>query len=548
MHIVIVSKEMLPIGTHFCIPEDIRIWGIGEGLREHGCTVSYLVPENNYGAKSRQKCTHRVYQYTPANLNSLIVSLKPDVIMAQNWQVAEQINLKHIPLIIDLAGGASDGADNRFDLPLTGQIRKMKALQKADQFICSSEEQKWFYLNWLMQGGFDISSDIIRVVPATYPSAYIPARRKNSKSTCPKPIFISYWDEARKPEFGIVAALIDVMSSKRKGYYTVLSSGATYEYDLENFLVLYNELSLNQDHFAVAELFSWKELRDEYMHADVAVYLAEKSLETQMHIPDRALQYLCAGLPVLCAKGTKLASIIEKYHAGWTVDFSDIEDVKATVASLVYSPQAIELARQGVRKLLAETVRSPRNLDSLLEYCRNARKTVRSGDGLIGHLLDFSKNVINIQNPLLNDIYIENILVMVSGSWTHLADCLELVDIMFPLSNVTLLCPDYMLLEDMEITADCELVIYEHDQFSADNVTTALMNNDTERFDLGIALFDDQYIEGNSELKAALLASGAKYKVGFTADHNFVLLEDSIEKCIVEVLDEISQTSQSINP
>ncbi len=541
MHIIIVTKDMLPAGTQFCLPDSLRLWGIGEGLKQQGYTVSYLMPESNYGVQAKCKCTGRIYRYHTNNLNSMILSLNPDVVVVQDWHVAELITCRSIPLVIDLAG-----MEDHVTCTVSDQIKKIHALQKGDMFICSSEQEKWFYINFLMQSGFDVSQNLVRVVPHYYPESFLKQIRRK-KELSKHPVFVTYWDSYVSHNFTAVSQIINTLSITEQGYYNILSGASTYEYDLENFLVLYNDLASNQEQFAISELITWKELREFLHHSDIGVFLEVNDVTTQMTVPDRAIQYLCAGLPIVCAKGTQLATLIEKYNAGWSVYMSDSDSICSCINMLIDSPEFIEKARAGVTRLLAEHISCYDNVLPLSDFCNSLKKADRTSGGMVEHLLNFSRNVVNIQNPLLNDIYIENILVMVSGSWNQLADCLDLIDIMFPLSNVTLLCPDVMLLDEMELTADCELIIYEKDFFCAEHVRNVLLHNDTERFDLAIALFDNQYAEDNVDLKDALLASGAKYKVGFTSDQNFVLLEDSIEKCIVEVLDQITEITGSMN-
>ncbi|MDX9703413.1 MAG: hypothetical protein RBU23_10265 [Candidatus Auribacterota bacterium] len=542
MHILIVTKDTLPAVSQFCLPDSMRLWGIGEGLKKNGYDITYLMPETNYGVQGKRKCTGRTYYYRNNTINSIIDSFKPDMLIAQDWKTSEMINCKRIPMAIDLAG-----IDDHVTCNISDQIKKIRVLQKGDLFLCASEQQKWFYINWLMQSGFDMAQDIVKVVPNYYQESFVKKVRK-TKCVSRNPVFLTYWDNYVSKNFSVVSRIINMLSVRERGYYNILSGVATYENDIENFLNLYNSLSSDQDCFSVNEIITWKELRESFYNADVAIFLEQSNMTSQMGIPDRAIQYMCAGLPIVCSKGTLLAQLIEQYGAGWVVDVSDADEIFSCINSLINYPESIQKARSGVSDLLADKVFSIANIQPVSDYCRNIKKATRKDAGIIGHLLDFSHNVVNIQNPLLNDMYIENILVMVSGSWSQLADCLDMIDIMFPLSNITLLCPDSKLIEDMEITADCELIIYENDVFSPEDVTGALLQNDTERFDLGIALFDNQFTEDNTGLKNALLASGAKYKVGFTCDQNFVLLEDSIEKCIAEVLDTITQTSGSINP
>jgi len=539
MHIAVVCDLMLPLNNSFASSRSIRLWGISEGLLRSGAKVSYIVSDK-VGNLVFPEHDSTVYYYNDSNINRILDEVNADVVLVQNWQIAEKINRKKFPLIIDLEN--SGFVNDIYSHDINTQIRKIKALRKGDLFICSTQKQKWFYLNWLLQSGFDVSENLIKVIPLYYP------RKEEILSSKGKKIsFVSYWDSSSLSNFDFLNLVLSEVDGKEDVSFKLVSGANSYQRGMENYLVLHEHLNMKSENLKISEVFSWSDLVDEYKKSSVGICLDMDSIQSQMGMNSDGVHYLSCGIPILCNSGTELAGLVEEYGAGWIVDSSDPKKIRARIRRIMRSPRKIESA---VKKALTLSREKFGNIDSfrpLIEFCKSPRKVEPSSEGMVSHLIDYSHKVLNMNNPLLNDIYIENILILLSGSWEQLGDCLEAVDIMFPISEITVVCPTYRLMEDMEITPECNLILYEDDLFEPVLLKETLSVNSNERFDLAIALFNNTYGDGYTDLNKSLLCSGAKYKIGFTADHNFIMVEDSIEKCISEVLENCVEVKEIKN-
>lgn len=535
MHIAVVTDKMLPLGDVFSSPTHIRVWGIGEGLKQAGLDVSYLIPEDTSLAKYEFKKEHGIHFYKQGEINRILKALKPDTVLVSKWQIAEKINRKDLPLIIDLDGEDILSSD------LNIQIRKAKALSRGDFFICGSERQKWFFLTWLFQCGHVLSPDLIKVIRPFCPS--YSKRVSKTRDTS----FVSYWDAYQNVSFRLYHTVLKSLKSNKQGMLHIVSGTDSYQAEVENYFSLYENLPMKSNHLLIAEVFSWSDMLDELRMAHVGICLSPHSLKTEMDSPFLGVLYLSAGLPVVCNKGTEFGDLVEKYKAGWTVDISSTEDIEECISAILKSPRTIKQAARQAGVLFRDVFGAVHSLSPLIEFCQSPVKTTQKTTGLIAQLVDYSHNVLNMNNPLLNDIYIENILIIQSSSWEHLSQCLDAIDLMFPLANITIVCPTYLLVDDMEITPECNLILYEGEVFEPELIKEVLMANGAQRFDLGIGLFNNRYGEGYEPVKESLLCSGAKYKIGFTSAQNFVMIEDSIEKCITEVLDECMEIPEINN-
>lgn len=523
MHVTIVTDDMIPCRSEFSTPRAIRIWGIGDYLQQNDFTVSYLAPDE-LSLMTAQSSGSNIHFYDETNMNTLLKNLQPDVIIAQNWHVAEAITIKQLPLIIDLDG--LDHVSNNVMNDIHYQIRKMNVLRRADYFLCATERQKYFYLGWLVQAGYNLSDSLIAVIPTVNPLKMPVADKKYT--------FSMWWDLPQEYKSDI-ANFCRCLEPLNNGSINVNWSGWCFEEEQYSFECS-SQLSKRVHD---TEIFCWSELLESLATTRVGFIPQSDDVADQITIPAYSVLCLSHGIPVIAQTGSELGRLVEQYGAGWVYDPSDLESLRRCVHKIMYGRREIQIASKNAEHLYATEFRRMRGGADLITFCDNPHIRSERKEGIASHFLDHSHTILNINNPLLNDIYIEDILIFMSGRWDHLGQCLDAVDILFPFSDITLLCPTSILSDEIELTPNCNLIIYESESFTPEQVQLALINAGVMRFDLGIALFDNDFGEGNKQLKDALLASGAKYKVGFTRNESFVILEDSIEKCITDIMDDV---------
>ncbi|MCB1195091.1 glycosyltransferase [bacterium] len=500
MHIAIISDRKESSQNNGIIAVNGRLWKLGERLRSARLRVTHLVVHSTNPKNQTNHEYSNVKYLLKEDFSKQFNSMGVDAVIVRSIHLIELVPKKSIPVIIDLSAEIMNIAHIHSDL--SSQIRIISELRKGDFFICSSEQEKWFFMSWLQQTGFRLSADLIHVI-SDFALCGRDVLQKQKKLT-----FAAYKSVGKTDDVYGLAAFIDAL------------------------------------HGVDAQLHFIQDCTDKtngISKASVGVVLSETTIESQMAIPLEAVSFLCAGLPVICSKGTACGRFVEKYNAGWTVDVNVANDIAQLLKKLEDSPQIIETARKNACKVARERYKDTNGFDALISFCRKPVKYTDKRDGLLSNLIDYSEKALNLNNPLLNDLYIEEIIVFHSSSWEHLDKCLEAIDILFPMSNVTVLCPINTLVEEPLIAPHCTLIIYEGDIFEPQMVVDALAESSDTRYDLGIALFNNRFGEGYEPVKKSLLASGAKYKVGFSIDEKFIMLEDSIEKAISDIFDNVAE-------
>jgi hypothetical protein len=107
--------------------------------------------------------------------------------------------------------------------------------------------------------------------------------------------------------------------------------------------------------------------RDEYVHhlmdADVAVSLHGPTLEGRFATRSRILDYLSAGLPVVCSAGDVMSVYVERRRLGTVVEAGDVDGCAQALDQLLDGERR-RIAPEALETLLWSNVARP-----LVEYC-----------------------------------------------------------------------------------------------------------------------------------------------------------------------------------
>jgi glycosyltransferase involved in cell wall biosynthesis len=108
--------------------------------------------------------------------------------------------------------------------------------------------------------------------------------------------------------------------------------------------------------------------------ADCGVSTHFDHAETRYSFRTRILDYLWAGLPIICTEGDVLADVVHDQHLGWVVPPEDENCLVAAILALAEDPSARETIRANVRKAAAEATWSRASVN-LLRFCENPYRT-----------------------------------------------------------------------------------------------------------------------------------------------------------------------------
>ncbi|HZF08093.1 MAG TPA: glycosyltransferase family 4 protein [Thermoanaerobaculia bacterium] len=258
-------------------------------------------------------------------------------------------------------------------------------LSRGDFFLCSSEEQRTFYLGFLTALGRvnperladdpDLAT-LIAPVPFGVPEELPPHR----PVLPPRPL------GERRLLFGGLYDWYDP--------WTLLDALARPELAARPWTLLLirnpNPEATPQRLFAEVEarcrrlgwwgsrveILDWIPAERRYdllRDADLLVAPHRPSLETRLSLRTRFLDALAAGCPVITSEGGTIGRLLAEHRAGWVVPPGDPAALAGAVVEALDRPQEIAAAQEeGARRLLADFTWD-RALAPLVRFCRDPR-------------------------------------------------------------------------------------------------------------------------------------------------------------------------------
>jgi glycosyltransferase involved in cell wall biosynthesis len=249
-------------------------------------------------------------------------------------------------------------------------------MSRGDFFLCSSEEQRTFYLGFLAalgrvnpertSGDPDLAT-LIAAVPFGVPEELPPHR----------PVLAARAAGEHRLLFGGLYdwydpwTLLDALAAlDRPGWTLLLIRNPNPESTPQR---LFAEVEARcralgwwgsrvQVHDWVPAERRYDLLRD----VDLLVAPHRPSLETRLSLRTRFLDALAAGCPVVTSEGGAMSRLLDRHHAGWTVPAGDAAALAHGLAEALDDPGS---RRAGARELVA-AFHWDRVLAPLVRFCR----------------------------------------------------------------------------------------------------------------------------------------------------------------------------------
>jgi GT2 family glycosyltransferase/glycosyltransferase involved in cell wall biosynthesis len=128
------------------------------------------------------------------------------------------------------------------------------------------------------------------------------------------------------------------------------------------------ELELDGSGVFFNEWVPYAERQNYLLEADVGISLHSDHLETRFSFRTRVLDYIWAGLPIVCTRGDAVGEMVERLDLGHAVHSGDVDGVVGAILALLDSPGGKGAYAQRLHAAAAELTWD-RSLAALVRFC-----------------------------------------------------------------------------------------------------------------------------------------------------------------------------------
>jgi glycosyltransferase involved in cell wall biosynthesis len=326
----------------------------------------------------------RELAWTPENLQGLVDSLAPDVIITVGWPNLTPLERVPMPVACDFTGPHLLERDYQGyrDNP-TNAEEKLAAIDKADFFTCIGERQRLYFMPWLAQAGVRAQDfdDTLKVIPYSL-SPDLP-RHEWPGDWAETPVRFVYGGVFLPWQDPSVAldTVAEMLQETGRGHLQIFGGKHVFHaVETGVFEPLIERLGANP-RVDISGLVPVDELEATYTRAHVAVDLMRRNPERELAFASRTVHYLWCGLPVIHGRFSEIAALIEEYEAGWVVDPDDVAGIRAVVQGILDNPA--EAARRGAnaQRLVRDRLTWDRTIAALDAFVR--RPYLRESRGAV---------------------------------------------------------------------------------------------------------------------------------------------------------------------
>lgn len=380
MRVLFITHAVFLDPTRISAGNSVRGFFLAKGLVERGHQVTFACPSSleRFSSKAVEAPEPgiRVASFSDrAGLARLLEEQKPGVLLVGYWELLDELpEAPGMPVVLDVVAPRVLEAMFQPERELAGEVRRMLALyRKADHFLVGTERQRHFLLPWLIMAGFDCREDIpIDVLPISTR----PCTPRESRLDDGTVRFVSggvAWPWRRtKAWFDAVVKVLRALSNHHSKL-TLFSGQYVYSSDSDGQATSLAPGAGGEDVLESHDLISYGEMQH-YLETQchVGIELADRNVEREYSQSFRAMEFLRAGLPLICNDYLELAAMVHHYDAGWVVSAPD--ELSAVINEILHNPETVRCKSSNALKLVKERFHYQKTIEPLVRFVEHPIK------------------------------------------------------------------------------------------------------------------------------------------------------------------------------
>ena len=372
MKVLFITHAVFLDPTRISTGNSVRGFFLAKGLAERGHQVLFAGPSGleRFASKTAPEPGIQVTTFAGhAGLARLLEEYRPDVLLVGYWELLDELpETLETPVVLDVVAPRVLEALFQAERELSSEVRRMLMLyRKADHFLVGTERQRHFLLPWLIMAGFDVRRDLlIDVLPISTDSGASREARFDEGVVR----FVSggvAWPWRRTATW--FDALVTVLRAlpDHRAKLTLFSGQYLYSSDRDGQGAALDFSATGEDVLESYDLLSYGEMQ-RYLETrcQIGLELADRNVEREYSQSFRAMEFLRAGLPLICNDYLELARPVRDYDAGWVI--SQPEDLAALIPEILRHPETIQRKSINTLKLVEEQFHYQKTIEPLARF------------------------------------------------------------------------------------------------------------------------------------------------------------------------------------
>lgn len=365
--ILLLSTSPLPYGTNITDGPGYRAWHLFRELAKKYEIVALSLYES-YHLKILQECETwennihiQCIRHKPSRIAELIKKEKPDVLYLPWSSTPFLSRLKQkIPTILDYVGaGLLEEYATKGHIPVTLLQMKLKSFWLGDFFMTAGQRERYYLLGLLAAskklsyGKSEQTDPLIHVIPMT-PPPEPPVLEEKVIQKKPEELmllvagaFLPWYDY---PTF--FDALTILSKKGQRNFKVVFMGGNPRNPKFERIVQKMGNLPELQKNIVYAGLVPFKQRANYYLLADVAINIPPITIEDELSVRTRVIDYIWAGLPIISPAKDEYSAIVVNEGAGFSYEAGDSSSLAQTIELLIDDRRKLEQAKDKMQSLL----------------------------------------------------------------------------------------------------------------------------------------------------------------------------------------------------
>jgi len=293
--------------------------------------------------------------------------------------------IKKIPTIVDLSTPISVesmihtiGDETDFFL-YDGLLPTAIALSQGDFFICSNNNQKYFYLGMFTFLGLrKFDSSIIQLAPLAPDKSKLKTKKGNiltkvigkNKSVLLFMGGLYNWYDYQTP----ILAMRDIIK-KHENVALIFIGGFNpnipelTKANYENAISLAKKNKLYNRYVYFMDWLPPEDKLKAYTESDIAVVTSNETIESALSYRMRIVDFLQGFVPVICTRNDELSNLVEKKRLGLTIQVRNKKQLAERVIYLLNNRELLREYKDNIKKFIISEFNIEKTIKPINEFC-----------------------------------------------------------------------------------------------------------------------------------------------------------------------------------